>query len=212
MNLYLKAAIITLFIFLIGMFLVQQMDLMRFNSLQDKVESEVMEVNETKLLFLFTQIFDDASPEMCLLLEKRIDLQAEKTYSMVLELEESKNNSLLINYDLLKKKYFLKNAELFLYLKQAEKLCTETKTKPILYFYPDKSDCPDCFVQAKILDKIRDECNARIFAFPTDLDIEIISLIKAEYNVNEAPSLVVNNESFDGIQSEEKLKELIQCN
>jgi hypothetical protein len=211
MNLYLKAAIITLIIFLIGLFVVQQMDLMRFNELNNKVDLEVIEVNETKLLFLFTQLFDEITPEMCSVLEKRIEKQSEKTYSLILELENSRKKSLLIDYDLMEKKYFLNNAELFLYFKQAKQLCVNNKAIPILYFYPYYSDCSDCFTQATILNKVRDECTARIFAFPIDLDIEIISLLKAKYNVTENPSIVINEQLFSGLQSEEKIKQLI-CN
>ncbi|MFH1588459.1 MAG: hypothetical protein ABIA76_03930 [Candidatus Diapherotrites archaeon] len=214
MNLYLKAAILTFLIFLLGLFLAQQMDSLRFNDLQSQVDSEVLELNSTKLSFLFLQLFEEdfQDTELCSIVEQRIDFQARQTFELVQNLENSKKNSLLADYDLLKKKYYLKNAELFLYFKQAEKTCGKTELIPILYFYPDKTDCPDCKVQAAILDKTRDECGTvRVFAFPTDLDIEIISLIKSKYGIRQEPSIVLNEKTFSGIQTEQKIKQEIQC-
>jgi hypothetical protein len=214
MNLYLKAAILTLFIFLFGLFIVQQMDSARFNELQNQVDSEVMELSSTKLSFLFLQVFEDEleNTELCSVIEERIDFQAQKTFELVQELENSNKNSLLANYELLKKKYFLKNAELFLYFKQAEKTCGKTSLIPILYFYPDSVECPDCKVQGAILDKVRDECGTvRVFAFPTDLGVEIISLLKSKYSISEEPSIVINDKTYSGLQTEQKIKQEIQC-
>ena len=90
--------------------------------------------------------------------------------------------------------------------------CADAKMEPVLYFYPDRQDCVECRAQAQVLNEVRDSCtNIRIFAFPTDLDIGVVDALKVRYNIDRTPAIVVNEQTYYGITSREKLLSLVPC-
>ncbi|MFH1587436.1 MAG: hypothetical protein ABID38_06265 [Candidatus Diapherotrites archaeon] len=210
MSKYIKALILTLFIVILGIFLIMQLDNMRLNSLDDKVDEIILDMDSTRLFLLYNQVEGDEG-NYCDLLEMRIESQAAKAYNLVKELEAGEKASFLTSYDLLKRKYFYANLELYLYMQDFEKQCKEKKINAILFFYKDQVLCNQCLLQGTILDKVRDKCpNTRIFAFPGDLEIDLIDLMMDKHKVTSIPSIVVNGKTR-GFSTEEEIEDEIGC-
>lgn len=210
MSKYIKALILTLFIVLLGIFLIMQLDNMRLNSLNEKVDEIILDMDSTRLFLLYNQIEGDEN-NYCDILDERIETQSAKTYNLVRELEAGEKASFLVSYNLLKRKYFYANLELYLYLQDFEKQCEGKKINAILFFYKDQELCNQCLLQGTILDKVRDKCsNISIFAFPGDLEIDLIDLIMNKHGVTSIPSIVVNGKTR-GFSTEEEIEKDISC-
>lgn len=80
---------------------------------------------------------------------------------------------------------------------------------PILYFYSNQGDCPKCEQQGFILTNFkRNHEDARVYHFDINIDNPALDTVKELYNVKYAPALVVNDETFHGFISKDKLEEL----
>ncbi len=210
MRKYIKALILTLFIVILGIFLIMQLDNMRLNSLNEKVDEIILDMDSTRLFLLYNQIEGDEN-NYCDILDERIETQSAKTYGLVRELEAGEKASFLASYELLKRKYFYANLELYLYMQDFEKQCEEKKVNAILFFYKDQTLCNQCLLQGTILDKVREKCpNTSIFAFPGDLEIDLIDLIMDKHSVTNIPSIVVNGKTR-GFSTEEEIEKEIGC-
>lgn len=212
-SLYVKAGVITLAIFLLGMFIVKYVDDQRLGKINEEVRQVIESSESTKLLFLYLQTEQSVNKSViCPVLEQRTKAQVEKAYVLVSRLQEYGDANVVANYDEVKTRYILANTELWLYVLQSKKLCDTSYITPVLFFYSDKVYCQECIVQGEILDKVISQCkDVRVFAFPYDLDVGILDLIKARYNVTKVPMIVINERQLTGLQSESGIKEELNC-
>lgn len=210
-SIYVKALIITLVIFIGNFFFVKYIDDSRATDLQRQLQSSDDELQSSRLLLLYMQSFN-STPEICPLLENRTAAQVNRLYTLLRDLQYTSSANTFADTSELKTRYIISNAELLLYAMQMKNTCANAQMEPVLYFYPDKQDCVECRAQAQILDDARDSCtNIRIFAFPTDLDISVVDALKARYKIDRTPAIVVNEQTYYGITSQEKLLSLVPC-
>jgi len=209
-NRYLKAFFLTLLILIFGLAAISFIDESRISNISRSVEENSLELRAAQQLFLYEDVFQDDS--LCRVLNERIDLQKTEAISLLNEINTAEANSLFGNTSLLKKKFLLQNIELYLLIQKSIKECGNERVVSILYFFPDNVFCADCATQAKILDSVVDKCsNARVFAFPTDLDVPVIDLLAVRFEVEGYPSIVVGNKKLDGVISEERLLNEFTC-
>ena len=195
-NIYIKAAALTLVIFLIGIGFVSYLESEKFKSTQERIEDVLLDMESTKLLFLYSKTMPD-SKAFCSTLDSKISAQLEKTRGLVGDLEEARKSSLFTNLELLKKRYLLTNAELYIYLKEANNTCNNSQTVPVLYFYTDKSYFGEDEIVGKVLDSVAAECrNVRVFAFPIDSGLEIVNLMAAQFGISKSPAVVINEQKI----------------
>jgi hypothetical protein len=213
MNIYLKAAIITLGIFLVGMYAIKSVDEQRISSLRSDIESSVMDAEATRLLFLYKDLSNDTnSTAFCSALDAMAKQQIERTFKLATALSLAQNNNVLGDYETLKRQYYLTNFELYMYQKQLERYCGAKSFEPVLYFYSLKP-CPQCIVQGQVLDRVVSECpNVRVFAFPSDYPEPVLTALLSRYGVTSVPTIIVAEQyKLEGPQEKEKIKELAGC-
>src|SRR3989338_6753472 len=203
-NKYLKAMALTLILLAGGLIVTKYIDDERVKSVASTLDDATIEVQVTEQLLLYESVFP--GKEVCPVLMKRIDLQLEKTRTILGELEAAQKQSIVADFELSKKKYLNNNIGLFLLVEKASRTCAST-IKPVLFFYSDKVYCADCIAQGKILDQVRDECNdVRVFAFPSDLGLPIVELLKARNGIQDVPAIVLGDKKLDGLSVKEKVK------
>jgi len=210
-ELYLKAALATLALFILSVSVGYYVEAQNYSSLEAKL-ADIEDSTQTALLVnLFMQTHNLSS--MCNALETELSEVEKETYAVYTQLEQNKGSNILTNYDSLRKKYFLMNMQFYLTLRAYKQSCNDSVLQPILFFYNSQNDCPECVAQGKVLDVLRQRCsNYRVYAFPNDVEeIRMIKTFKAYYHITTAPSLVVNDQTITGIQSEQQVIARATC-
>lgn len=212
-NVYAKAAIIVVLVFIANFYIVRSIDEGRQMEINEKLSALEKNTQSSRVLILYMETLDsDDKTLLCPALTSQINDQINRANELVAQLDLYRQANLLANFEDVRDRYIINNAELWLYLKQEKELCGKQKVFPILYFYPEKSACPECTAQADILDSFKKKCaNVRIFAFPQNRKLGIIEVLATKYNITKTPSLVINDKTLEGIIGESVLMQEVPC-
>jgi hypothetical protein len=114
------------------------------------------------------------------------------------------------NFELLKKDYTVTLIKYWVNLERMRNECNKTDFITILFFYSDKN-CSECVRQGLVLDYMKKQHpqNFMIFALDSDLDLNVIGMIKNIYEIKIVPSLVIDNKKFDGFVKTEDLQAML---
>jgi hypothetical protein len=193
-DIFLKAALITGVLVLISIVVGNYIE----NAAYSKLNSDLLKISEDNEAVLIMQSFaGDNDTQVCGMIESQTDSMNGKIYNLRSELEAQKSTSILTNYDLIRREYFLANARLLSLTKLYARQCGG-KDNVLLFFYTSEKECPECFAQGRIIDDVRARCgNLKVFSFPEDVDMSVIKSFMAYYKVSSSPSVVVDNSKFD---------------
>lgn len=193
-DVFVKAALVTLILLIASITVGNYIE----GSTYNKLDKELLKMNENSEAILILQSFSDAEDtKVCNMIKSQIDIINSDIYNFRSELEREKSTSILVNYDVIKRKYFLANARLLALTKQYNSKCNGTDDI-ILFFYISEKECPQCYVQGKTLDEVRNTCkDAKIFSFPIDANMQIIKTFMAYYDISNAPSIVIDRQGSD---------------
>ena len=96
----------------------------------------------------------------------------------------------------LKEQYSLIEIRHWLYIRQTNEECG-TNNKPILYFYSNEGDCPDCEEQGMVLSYLRKKYpDIRVYSFDMNIDNSAIQTVQEIYNVQSAPTIIIGYQVF----------------
>jgi len=105
----------------------------------------------------------------------------------------------------LKKYYSLLQIRYWLFMNKINADCHKN-INTIIYFYSNEGDCPSCEEQGYILTYIRRKYpNVQVYSFDINLNLNSLDALKMRFNVDKAPFLVINDESFSGFQETAKI-------
>ncbi|MFH1391776.1 MAG: hypothetical protein ABIH20_05680 [Candidatus Diapherotrites archaeon] len=209
-NKYLKALGLTIILTLLGIMIIGFADDARLSQVSSVLEENAIAIESTQQLLLYESITGDTE-NVCNALSKKINLQAGKTSDFLMDLQAVNAQTFFANTELAKMKFLNQNIQLYLLVQKSIQDCGN-KTKPILYFYTDKSFSADEEAQAKILDSVVQQCpNVRVFAFPHDLDIPVVDVLMSKYSISEYPAIVLENERINGLVAEELIIGKLAC-
>ncbi|MDB5266441.1 MAG: hypothetical protein JWN89_256 [Parcubacteria group bacterium] len=124
------------------------------------------------------------------------DLGAKLSYAAS---QNSPDNAEVLN---LKQYYYLLEIKDYLLMKNITAKCGIRPTF-ILYFYGDKSVCPDCEKTGFVLDALHEKYpDLRIYSFDyTSLEPAVKTLIGIYHVENRLPALIVNSDPFYGFKT-----------
>ncbi len=215
-SVYLKAGVLTIVIFLLGLSIGFWLDWNRSQEVRMQLEDLKIQADEARVGLVFYQAFRD-DPAFCPLFELVIQEQVKRVGALGEKLETLREaNKLEDSYFNFRKQYVLFNTELYLNALQFKKNCNASAVT-IAYFYPD-SPCVDCARQASELLALKNACPQKVwlFALPVDVNVSVVNMLARKYGVTVMPSLAVNEETLSGFQSASALKssfqELNYCN
>lgn len=214
MNPFIKAALLTIAVVLLSIFVASYFDAARANQLKQNVNSVVFENQGRAVLQHYGQVMAKSPTDYCPYLATMIKRQTDKTYELAGKIQDYERNNLFNSeYYSLKTSYYLQLADIYVSSFENRGKCGSSET-PIAFFFVGNTDCPDCRAQSRVFDALGQRCQGvRVYAFPLDTDLEAIRIFSDRHSVSSAPTIVINDkEKMAGLQSEDaimaKLKEM----
>lgn len=201
---YAAAFLVSLAIFVIGIYIGMLIDQANVRSISDDVANISEKVASIQLLLLA----EGNSPSFCPVYVSQldsIDLDVERIGYKLAYLEEEKGI-----YDTeLKKKYFVMEAESYLLSQKVKSLCRDDSIL-LIHFYSN-SGCEQCSEQGAEVLKARDALSAqgiraKLFSFDGEIGSPVAEAFAAQYNVTTYPSVVINGRTYPGFRDSEALQ------
>ncbi|MFA5077554.1 MAG: hypothetical protein WC488_03960 [Candidatus Micrarchaeia archaeon] len=202
---YMKAALLTLAIALLGFFFITQLDSMRAGELREAVDELRLQSDSERLLYLYSQVMDNNTAELCGYVSNTEESKASRAYALSEKIRYYEQSNIMnSDYEKIKGQYYLANAALYLNTRAMEKYCGSTPYRTVLFFYKVKEDCPQCRAQGGVLDSLRKtHPEMQVFAFPSDTDYEFVNVFLRRHNITGVPSLVIDDRVVLGGLSDE---------
>ena len=204
---FLISAIITFIILLAGIFFGMFLGKDKVSSLEHDLEDLRVRQDDATLSFSLMSTFGNKS---CDIIQHELSdtmVQAAKLGKEITNYENEKFKD--DKYIQTKKDYTLIQIRYWSYLERLKHECNNTNYITILYFY--STECKDCSKQGLILDYLKQAHpnNVMNFALDSDIDLNIIRLIKNVYEVQETPTLIINEKKYTGLVELSQLQEII---
>jgi len=213
-RLYAKAFLITLLIFLLGVFVATHFSEQRHSQVLNKLSRIELETGESRAALLYFETFKD-SPNFCERFPAVYGRLADRVDALGAELtrleEVDVGSNELVS---LKKQYSVLNAQLWLYFVNFRRRCPDAGFHTVLYFYSNLAgQCARCLEQGAELAAVKQASPQKVFvfAFEAGLGVELIDWMKQQFNVRQLPAVVIDEsgkpEGFSSrAEIEEKLK------
>jgi hypothetical protein len=208
--------ILTIIIFFIGIFFGMWLDQLRIEGLRRKIEEVVIAWEDAKLqnLYFLTFPFKDQCESV---IKQNIEFSDRVYYTIGKMLEEyEKVNKFSPELVSEKQKYVMLKLQFWLNSIYLKKRCNATYVN-VVYFYSHYTK--DLVLQQKqeaqsvVLLELKEEYGNKMLLIPLPIDMNIttIEVIKSNFNITIAPTILINEEiKLVGLQSKEKLKKVIE--
>lgn len=207
-HLYISAFIISLVIFLLGVFVGNMVDTANMSGISEELSEVTERVSSIQLLLLMEGNSSAFCPVYISELES-IDEEVENVGHKLSYLEEEKG----FHDDELKKQYFVLEAESYLLSEKVKTLCGDDSVL-LIYFYSNE-ECELCQEQGIEILRARDELpdvNVKLFSFDGTIGSPIAEAFKTQYFIKSYPAIVINGKKYIGYRDAESIKELISEN
>ncbi|MBN2567223.1 hypothetical protein JXB02_04020 [Candidatus Woesearchaeota archaeon] len=198
---YVIAGVITLGIFLLGLFLGLVIEGKRVVYIQSMAREQKLDFSSLQLQYAY---MDQLSQEdNCPRVTKAFEDSIESLEETRLRLESYNQNAQINKYDftVLQREYIQAQINYWLLSKRTRATCN-TSVATVLYFYGTKQQCPDCEEQAFILTYLKKRLKERLLVFAFDANNEdepMIDILKKTYNFQVYPTVVVEDTIFTGL-------------
>ncbi|MCD6522138.1 MAG: thioredoxin family protein [Candidatus Diapherotrites archaeon] len=216
-SVYVKGLVLGALLIIASMASLWILDKQRINVISEQMQQMSWEMEDSRLFLNYLESMHGDKNAQCTIMKHRIIQQVEKADMLARKIDAYRNSNVFSpDYYAIKKTFIYKDFELFLQFKKLRDECNES-VNYIIYFYaendPDHSACPDCGVQASILDTVRNKCrNTWVFALPYNTDIDLVKVIEKQYNIQKVPALVINGERvYQGLTEADEIEKNIDC-
>lgn len=211
-SIYLIAFLITAAIFVLAFSFIRSSEEQQIQQIYLETTQLYEELQANKILMQYSQQAGSSDGNVCIVYEKQISRQLNKIYELFNKMEQLEHSTFAVSKQSVRRQYLLTSMSLWLDLQAANENCSFS-IRPVLYFFPNDSDCVLCSAMQNQLEVLKQSCpEARVFAFPSDSnDFEFVSLLKNQYDVNASPALVVKDQVFTDMQETEYLEGLLGC-
>ncbi len=212
-DIFSKAAVITIVVFLIGVYLGVVFDSMRV----EEVKSRITEIdnlwNDVRLMQSYIQKFSNRTEYCDFLLDENLRI-GDKIYEEGLKVEEyEKSNRFSSQLILEKKRYALLDLQFWLNTIELKKSCNGNYST-VVYFYSQNNRTPEQGFQDRVLWELKQKCGPKIIyiTFPSDIDISTIEIIKNIHTIEKIPSILINETIvLETPLTMRELEEYIKC-
>ncbi|MEM5766184.1 MAG: hypothetical protein QW423_00905 [Candidatus Aenigmatarchaeota archaeon] len=206
---YIVSAAITLFILFMGIYTGFFLSKTKIKELQDELTS--LKLRQEDMIFELTLLTRDKNIS-CYLLGKALEKTMEEAGKLGDRVSIYEMNEKIKYKDFLdlKKDYTLVLIKYWFYVKEIKESCNRSDLVDVLYFYSNKN-CNECSPQGTILTYLKKKYsqNLMIFAIDYDIDLNTVHILKKVYNIEKVPSLVINEEKYEGLVTLEELSEIL---
>ena len=212
-NVFSKTAVITIIVFLIGVYLGMFFDSMRVEEVKGRITQIDNLWNDVRLMQSYIQKFSNTTDYCDFLLEENLKV-GDKIYEEGLKVEEyEKSNRFASLFILEKKRYALLDLQFWINTIDLKKLCNANYST-VIYFYSQYKKTPEQVFQDKTLWDLKQKCGPQIIyiTFPGDLDISTIEIIKNIYTIEKIPSILIDESILlETPLTMRELEEYIKC-
>ncbi len=208
---YFIAALLTLFVFVLGLLLGLVIEGKRVQYIESVNRIEKLDYSSLQLQYAY---IDQLSQEKnCDAVSKTFESSVKSLIETSERLENYEQNSNLNKEDLhtLKREYILAQLNYWLLAQRTKKIC-DRDLVTILYFYSVDKECPDCEEQAFILTYLKNEFKDKLLIFALDstyVDEPMIEMLKNQYGITKYPTLVIEGHVFEDLVSKNDLLKTI---
>ncbi len=207
-SVYLIAGLLTVVIFA-GVFqLARGEDEKKINDIYARLLDQ-----QERMLYVTASLADDRAS--CDELRPLVQDQLEQVFERFSDIEKFEAYGLRLEtpeYALLKRQYLVAIMSLYLTLENTPSDC-DFGIEPVLYFWPDESDCPTCATMVYQLEDIKRACpNVRVFAFPSNpANFEPVQILQEKFGVTKSPALVLGTDVITDIRDTGELRARLNC-
>lgn len=206
-SIYAGAFVISLAIFILGIYIGTLIDSSNIELISEEVSSISGRMASLQVLLLggdnesFCPVYTSELGEM--------DREIEDIGYRLTFLEDERNV-----YDAeLKKKYFLLEAQSYLLSQKAQELCGDDSVL-LINFYSNKG-CERCREQGTEVLKARDALlsegiSVKLFSFDGELGSPVAEAFEDQYGISAYPSIVIDGQTHPGFRSSEELEALVR--
>ena len=204
---YIIAGVITLGIFLLGLFLGLAIEGKRVNYIESLSRKQNLEFSSLQLQYAF---IDELSQEKnCLAVQKTFEHNINNLESTRIRLENFDRDSKINKneFEILKNEYTLAQIRYWLLAQRTKKLCGNDVVS-ILYFFSDVKECPDCEKQAFVLTYLKKKFKDKLLVFSFDSKFEdepMIPLLKKTYDITNYPTIVIEGKPKINFQDKDTI-------
>jgi hypothetical protein len=206
-GLYAGAFLLSLLIFLSGIYVGQLIDESSMKTISSEVQDVSQKVASVQLLLLMEANSSAFCPVYSSELDA-IDDEVERVGYKLTYLEEDRQ----MNDPDLKKQYFVLQAESYLLSKKVREICDD-KSVLLINFYSNE-DCENCKAQGNEILKARDELsgkvNLKLFSFDGDLGSPVADAFARQYNVSSYPTIVIDGKAYPGYMTATEIEKLVE--
>jgi hypothetical protein len=211
-DLFWKALVLTVIVFLLGVFLGFSLERNRVRGVEYEYRVIELESADAKLQSIYYQNLD---PKFCdSAIEENLNF-ADRVYQEGLKIEDFDKASFLTDdLELEKKKYALLKVEFWLNSIVLKERC-DADYMNLVYFFdndPDFDTKAEQNAQSGILKDLKEKYgrDLMLIPLPLDMDISIVNVMKGTYDITTTPTILINEEmKLEGLQSLEKLDKLV---
>tara|TARA_Y100000310_G_C20591744_1_gene768440 strand:- start:611 stop:1288 length:678 start_codon:yes stop_codon:yes gene_type:complete len=99
----------------------------------------------------------------------------------------------------LKNYYSLLELKHWLFFSKYGEVCSQDYVFVFYFYSNDEEICADCLPQGYILSRLRDSYdNVKVYSFDSVVSVNSVDLLRQNYNISVLPSLVINEEVYEG--------------
>lgn len=210
MNVYLISFVITIVVFFLGMFVGLGIERFMLSNLIKKTSSIESSIQEIELELLYFQGLN--TNESCTFLKEVVRKTNNKLDIFADQLGAYSDRNILFTRDQvtdLKTKYTSLLIKDWLLQEKIKTDCGDNVVS-VLYFYSTEG-CNDCIIQGDILTLLKEVFKDKLMVFPLDAGIEsdMVKILMARFEIEPTPTIVVNNEKYEGVITKEYLSGII---
>ena len=207
---YLISFLLTLSIFIIGLFVGLYFNQERISYIEDLAFNQKLDYDSMQLQYAYVELIGEENS--CLALSKTLEtsiLSLEDTrikiekYSQDFNLDDDK-------YISLKRQYILAELKYWLLAKKTKEICNRSEVS-LIYFYSNE-DCDDCSGQSYILTYLKEFFGNELLVFSIDESFDeepMVSILKNVYNIKNYPTLIIGDKKLEGLVEKDDLNKLI---
>ena len=214
-NTYVKAAIITLFIFLSGIMLGIFLDNLRFSDIREQISGTEINYNDAILLSTFIEKF---SKEACnTTLDTNLEFNS-KIYAEGKSIEDAFNsNRFTPELEQEWRKYILLQTQFWFNSIELKKNCNFNYSNVVHIFNLNIEDPQEKAInklQSEIMLSLKEKCGNKIMLIPltADSNLSVVDAVLTQYNITKLPAIIINEKKvFQGLTSLDQLNAFTGC-
>lgn len=201
---FIKVGFVTALIFISGLLIGYTWD----SSRNDFLEKEILSLSVESESFITSQMYIENNPNYCRIVESRIHQIATIVDDLGKDMASIESKMSFINTTHIDRRYFLYETRFWMLSEEYKTRCEKNLTT-ILFFYNNTNK--KSYEQGLVLTTVKDEFdnNVLVFSFELSFPEPVLELIKEDFGVNTAPTLIINHKKYEGFVDKEELRQIL---